>query len=237
MTALRPAALHSSRPTKPQTPHSAQQTQPAGTQSHGKSKQERLLGVGTRSGQGSQDLFLDATAPGKKPLVNGKLVIGGQYADTFGGARVNSQFADPGGTVTSRNDQVSTTFRVDEDDESIIINPRKEPPPTTETPDEEPEPTGPLGDFPPNNSVQPNPMADDAGSGRPLTRDELAREKKHLGRKDDGDDGRTNTEASGSSGGLVTRGKDDRPDQVRELGTVNLNQALAINALVNPIRG
>jgi hypothetical protein len=188
-----------------------------------------------------QDTFLDGGKKvGHAPLVNGgpRLVTGQRFGDTFAAGRINGSSSD-GGLVTSRNEQVSTTFRVDaENDSATIVVVPKEPAKETAPKEDKPATNPRLGDFPGNNAVQPNPLADDVGSARPITRDELTRQGQKLGSKTDGDDGRGDTQPTGgSSGPMRTTGQDDRPERAQNTGTLNLNQVLIINTRINPTRG
>lgn len=217
----------------------AKPAQPAGTKSIGQQKEDHFFGLGGAPGRGPQDsTWLDGgRRPGKKPLVDGKNVVRG---DSFGADRINRKHQ--GGELKgSRNDEVSTTFRVDaENDKSTIVRTHESMGRELDSLRSQLEQLKAEVDklkAQQEKTKQPNPEGDDGGEARPTTRQDVTLQRKGLkGGHGDGDDGRADTQQSSGSGPMREQGQDDRPQREQNTGTLNVDRVLQIDQLVNPVR-
>ncbi|MEW5741803.1 MAG: hypothetical protein AB1938_22980 [Myxococcota bacterium] len=217
----------------------AKPAQPVGSRSIGQRKDDHFFGPGGAPGGGLKDsTWLDGgDRPGKRPLLTGKNVVRG---DSFAADRINRKHH--GGEMKgSRNDEVSTTFRVDADnDKSTIVR-------THESMGRELDKLHVQLEqlkaeveklkASQEKTKRPNPDGDDAPARGPVTRQELTLQRKGIKRgHSDGDDGRTDTQQSGGGGPVREQGQDDRPQREQATGALNTDRVLQIDQLVNPVR-
>lgn len=214
----------------------ARPAQPAEGQSISQRKADHLFGPGGAPGAGLQDsTWMDGgKKPGKAPLLQGKNVVRG---DSFAADRINRRHQ--GGEVKgSSHEQVSTTFRVDADNDSatIVKTDRQQ---LTELRTELEKLKAEVEKLKAEQAKTktPNPEGDDAPASGPVTRQDVVTQKKGLrGGHGDGDDGRADTQQSTGGGPVRTQGQDDRPQREQSSGALNMDRVLQIDQLVNPVR-
>jgi hypothetical protein len=232
---LDPKSLHLTRP-----------AQPAGSKTISEQKQDHFFPGGAPGSGGLRDSTWvgGGKAPGKKPLLTGSNPVKG---DSFGADRINRRHH--GGEMTgSKNEQVSTTFRVDaENDSSTVVDPNagKTRDDLAKENQQQALRIQALEDAlkferlmnGKNKAKTPNPM-DDGASGGPVTQQEVTTNRKGIkGPRTDGDDGRGGTQQAAGGGPVRdTTGQDDRPERAKNTGTLNMDAVLKIDQLVNPQR-
>lgn len=225
---LDPKSLHLTKPAAPE-----------GTKSISERKQDHFFpGGAPGSGSPRDSTWVDGgSKPGKKPLLTGSHPVKG---GSFGADRINRNH-EGGELVGSKDEQVSTTFRVDaENDQATIVNVPSEGKSVRQLEHENAELRQEIERLNARLSKQktPNPDADEGSSNKPVTQQELTVHRKASPRpRTDGDDGRADTQqASGGSPMVATRGEDDAPQREKATGTLNLDAVLKIDQVVNPQR-
>ncbi|MFT3706884.1 MAG: hypothetical protein QM817_04375 [Archangium sp.] len=227
----------------PKSLHINKPAAPAGSKTISEQKQDHFFPGGVPgSGGPHNSTWVDGgKTPGKKPLLTGSNPIKG---DSFGADRINRRHQG-GEMVGSKNDQVSTTFRVDaENDPSTVVKTEpKSPQQLTHEVAELKQEVAKLQDLvlkllaEKEKNKTPNPEGNDAPSA-PVTQQEIKTQRKGIpGPRTDGDDGRGGTQQAGSGGPMRdTTGQADGPVRERNTGTLNMDAVLKIDQLVNPQR-
>lgn len=238
--ARKPQNLAQNARLDPKSLHLDKPAAPAGTKTISERKQDHFFpgGAPGSSSPGDSTWIDGGNKPGKKPLLNGSHPIRG---GSFGADRINRKHEDGGGMVGSKNDQASTTFRVDaENDPSTIV----EVPSSGKNARQLEHENAVLRqqieklEAQKQKNKTPNPEGDEGGAYKPISQQEVKTQKKGLKPpKNDGDDGRGATQQTGSGGPMrETNGQDDRPAREKNTGTLNMDAVLKIDQLVNPQR-
>jgi hypothetical protein len=239
--ALPKTKLTTSARIDPKSVFTARPAAPAGTKTLAERKQDHFFPGGAPGSSGPRDsTWVDGgKKPGKKPLLTGSTPVKG---DSFAADRINRPHQG-GDVIGPRNEQVSTTFRVDaENDAPTVVDPGAGK--SRETLVKENQAQAREIDrlrlellIERAKNKTPNPMGDDPASG-PVTQQEVTTQRKGIKRPHtDGDDGRGDTQqASGNGPMRETTGQDDRPARVQNTGPLNMDAVLKIDQLVNPQR-